>query len=61
MIEDSFGGLEGLRFLEKNGTPILTCGRMVEDPNCLDTQNHIIREFNLQEDQRIVGYKSVSD
>ncbi len=61
MIHKNCGDLYGLRFLEKNGTPILTCGRMVEDPNCLATQGYHLRKFNLQEDQRIVGLKSVSD
>ena len=53
--------LHGLRFLEKNGTPLLTCGRMVEDPKCLATPGYLIKEFKLQNNQRIVGFKSVSD
>ena len=60
MINEPNGLLKGLRFLEKNGTPILTCGRMVEDPNCLATPHYIKTELNLEEDQRIVGFKSVS-
>jgi hypothetical protein len=60
MIEDSFGGLEGLRFLEKNGTPILACGRMVDFTNCLVPPGKFKREYILQENQRIVGFKSDS-
>jgi hypothetical protein len=60
MIDKNCGDLDGLRFLDENGIPLLTCGRMVEDPNCLATPNCLIKEFNLQEDQRIVGFKSYS-
>ena len=61
MINEPIGFLKGLRFLDINGTPILTCGRMVEDPNCLVTPGCIIKEFNLHENQRIVGFKSFSE
>ena len=61
MIKALNGTLQGLRFLEKNGTPVFACGRMVEDPHCLSTVHHFIREFKLKEDQRIAGFKSVSD
>ncbi len=61
MFNEPCGGLNGLRFLEKNGTPLLTCGRMVEDPNCLATPGYLIKEFKLQNNQRIVGFKSNSD
>ncbi len=60
MVTDLYGELYGLRFLEKNGTPLLTCGRMVEYPNCLATSYYLIKEFKLREDQRIVGFKSIS-
>ncbi len=33
---------------------------MVEDPNCLMTTECLIKDFNLHEDQRIVGFKSDS-
>jgi hypothetical protein len=34
---------------------------MVEDPKCLATPGYQIKEFKLQNNQRIVGFKSVSD
>ena len=43
MFKRYYGFLHGLRFLDRNGTPILTCGRMgiVEDPNCLVTAKRL--------------------
>ena len=60
MFNKSCGGLNGLRFLDENGIPLLTCGRMVEDPNCLENPKFLVKEFHLRENQRIVGFKSVS-
>ena len=34
---------------------------MVEDPKCLATPGYLIKEFKLQNNQRIVGFKSVSN
>ncbi len=34
---------------------------MVEDPNCLASPDHLIKEFNLHEGQCIVGFKCASD
>ena len=60
MFNMSCGFFNGLRLLDENCTPLLTCGRMVEDPNCLVTPGCLIKEFNLRENQRIVGFKSIS-
>ncbi len=60
MFNDPCGGLNGLRFLDRNGTPLLTCGRIVEDPNCLDTPGCVKKELNLHDNLRIVGFKSDS-
>ncbi len=61
MFNWSLGKLEGLRFLDRKSTPIFTCGRMVEDPNCLASPDHRVKQFNLHEGQRIVGFKCASD
>ncbi len=58
MFDEYFGKLCGLRFLEKNGTPLLTCGRMIKDSNCLENSGYLIKKFTLSENQRIVGFKS---
>ncbi len=60
MIEKTFGYLYGLRFLDRNMEPILTCGIMVEDQNCTNKTKFKMQEFTLRFDQHIVGFKSVS-
>ncbi len=57
MLNTESGRLLGLRLLDENGTPSLTCGRMIEDPNCLADSECHIKEFNLHKNQRIVGFK----
>ena len=49
MFEISSGTCNGLRFLDRNRTPMLTCGGMVEDPNCLADPDFLFKEFNLHE------------
>jgi hypothetical protein len=61
MLNFLSGSFNGIRFLDINGTPILTCGRMIEDPNCLSSPYCLIKEFILLDNQRIVGFRSVSD
>ncbi len=61
MLEKNVGFLQSLRFLEKNGTSIMTCGRMIEDPKCLASPECLLEDFNILETRRIVGIKSVSD
>ncbi len=58
MFNSKSGDFWGLRFLNRDGTPILTCGQMVEDLNCFSTLECTIKKFNLHENQRIVGLKS---
>ena len=61
MVSEQSGYLRGFRFFTKNHEPILTCGRMIDDPNCEISPSYLIKEFNLEENQRIVGFKSYSD
>jgi hypothetical protein len=42
MFEISSGTCNGLRFLDRNRTPMLACGGMVEDPNCLADPEFLI-------------------
>ena len=60
MVSEQTGCLLGFRFFTKNHEPILTCGRMIDDPNCESSPGYLIKEFNLEENQRIVGFKSYS-
>jgi hypothetical protein len=57
MYHKSNSRLAGLKFIDKNGKSLLVAGR-IEMPNYINNAGYPIKEFVLQDGERIIGMTS---